>query len=354
MAMAGRRPFATGLGGRPVLTPMERRLLGDHFTVSEVALGCMAMSGTDNQPDDRESIATIHAALDAGVTLLDTGDFYGMGSNELLIRDALRGRRREDVAISVKFGGLRGPDRSWGGYDARPVAVKNFLAYTLTRLGTDYVDVYRPARVDPAVPIEETVGAIGDMIDAGHVRHVGLSEVSPQTLRRACAIRPISDVQIEYSLFTRGPAEALFPTADELGVGITAYGILAKGLLAGTWSLERKARTVLRRNNPRLSDENLPRNLALAEALRPLADELGVTLAQLATAWVLARAPFIVPLIGARTRGQLSESLAALELRLSDADRARIEAAVPAELVAGTRYDRYQMEHLDSERVNVL
>jgi aryl-alcohol dehydrogenase-like predicted oxidoreductase len=310
----------------------------------------MGMSDLYGPADRAESIATIHAALDAGVTLLDTGDFYGMGHNEMLIRDALQGRSREQVHISVKFGALRGPDGSWIGYDARPAAVKNFLAYTLKRLGVDYIDIYRPARVDPAVPIEETVGAIGDMVRAGYVRHVGLSEVGAETLRRAHAVHPISDVQIEYSLVSRGIEAAILPTARELGVGITAYGVLSRGLISGHWSKERAGEADFRgRMSPRFSAENLDNNLALVDRLRTVADQKGVTVAQLAIAWVLAHGPDIVPLVGARRRDCLHESLGALQVRLSPADLARIDAAVPPGSVAGERYNPAQMAHLDSE-----
>ena len=220
---------------------MTTRTLGTGGpTVSALGLGCMGMSDLYGPADEGESIATVHAALDAGVTLLDTGDFYGMGANELLLREALRGRDRDRVVISVKFGALRDAAGAWAGIDGRPAAVRNFLAYTLRRLGTDHVDVYRPTRVDPSVPIEETVGAIADMVQAGWVRHVGLSEAGADTLRRAHAVHPISDVQIEYSLLSRGVEAEILPTCRELGVGVTAYGVLSRGLLSGHWSRERE------------------------------------------------------------------------------------------------------------------
>ncbi|MBV9000622.1 MAG: aldo/keto reductase, partial [Solirubrobacterales bacterium] len=202
-------------------------------TVSAFGLGCMAMSGTYGRADRDESIATIHAALDAGMTLLDTGDFYGMGHNELLIGDALAGRSREGVVISVKFGAQRGPDGSWLGYDARPAAVKTALAYSLQRLRTDYVDIYRPARLDQNVPIEETVGAIADLVRAGYVRYIGLSEVGADTIRRAAGVHPICDLQIEYSLISRAIERAILPACRELEIGITAYGVLSRGLISG-------------------------------------------------------------------------------------------------------------------------
>jgi aryl-alcohol dehydrogenase-like predicted oxidoreductase len=310
----------------------------------------MGMSGMYGPADRAESIATIHAALDAGITLLDTGDFYGSGHNELLIHEALTGRAREQVLISVKFGILRDPQGGWQGMDMRPAAVKNFLVYTLRRLGTDYVDVYRPARVDPHVPIEDTVGAIADMVKAGYVRHIGLSEVGADTLRRAQAVHPIADLQIEYSLISRGIEDKILPTCRELGIGITAYGVLSRGLLSGHWSKERGGTADMRSHLPRFSDENLAQNLALVEALRAIATAKGVTVGQLAIAWVLAQGQEIVPLIGSRTRDQLTEALGASGLTLSVDDLAQIEKAAPANAAAGTRYDANQMARLDSER----
>jgi aryl-alcohol dehydrogenase-like predicted oxidoreductase len=319
--------------------------------VSAIGLGCMGMSDLYGPSDEAEGVATIRAALDAGVTLLDTGDYYGMGHNELLIRDALRGRSRDDVVISVKYGALRDPAGNWLGMDARPAATKAFLAYTLRRLGTDHVDIYRPGRLDPAVPIEETVGAIGELIEAGHVRHVGLSEVGAKTLRRAQAAHPVSDLQIEYSLISRGIEKEILPTARELGVGITAYGVLSRGLLSGRWSKERAlAAGDFRAWLPRFRGENLDHNLALVERLRDLASEKGSTVAQLAVAWVLSRGDDIVPLVGARRRDRLAEALGALAVELAPQDVARLEAAVPPDSAAGTRYDPHQMQILDSER----
>ena len=310
----------------------------------------MAMSGVYGPSDDAESIATIHAALDAGITLLDTGDFYGMGHNELLIREALRGRRREDVAISVKFGALRGPDNRWGGNDTRPAAVWNFLAYTLRRLGTDYVDVYRPARVDANVPIEETVGAIAEAVERGYVRRLGLSEVGAETIRRAHAVHPVADVQIEYSLVSRGIEDEILPACRELGIAITAYGVLSRGLLSGHWSRDRvTTRSDFRAHAPRFAAENLDRNLALVEALRRVAEARGATVAQAAVAWVLSRGDDVIPLVGARTRDQLSEALGAVDLALTSDDLAAIERAVPHDAVAGARYPEQGMAGLDSE-----
>jgi aryl-alcohol dehydrogenase-like predicted oxidoreductase len=309
------------------------------------------MSDMYGPADSAEGIATIHAALEAGITLLDTGDYYGMGSNELLIRDALKGRNREKVVISVKFGALRDPSGAWLGGDARPVAVKNFVAYTLRRLGTDYVDIYRPGRVDPAVPIEETVGAIADLIKAGHVRHVGLSEAGADTLRRAHAIYPVTDLQIEYSLFSRAIESEILPTCRKLGVGITAYGVLSRGLLSGHWSKDRTSGAgFFRGQAPRFAGENLDRNLALVETLRRVAEPKGLTVAQAAIAWVLSQGTDIVPLIGARRRDQLTETLRALDAKLTLEDLAAIEKAIPPTAVAGDRYPTVQMVTLDSER----
>jgi aryl-alcohol dehydrogenase-like predicted oxidoreductase len=311
----------------------------------------MGMSDLYGPADRAESIATIHAALDAGVTLLDTGDFYGMGHNELLIREALDGRDRDDVTISVKFGALRDPDGGWLGNTGRPELVKTFLAYTLQRLGTDHVDVYRLTRVDPDVPIEETIGAISELVQAGHVRHIGLSEAGADTIRRAAAVHPISDLQIEYSLISRGIEAEILPTTRELGIGITAYGVLSRGLLSGHWSAGRElAGNDFRAFSPRFQGDNLQHNLALADALGRVAAEKGATTAQVAIAWVLAQGEDIVPLVGARRRERLDEALGALDVALTADDLAAIEAVVPAGAAAGDRYAAAQMAHLDSER----
>jgi len=306
-----------------------RPLGGTGLKVFPMALGCMGMSGVYGAADDNESIATIHAALDAGVTLLDTGDFYGAGHNEMLIGRALRDRRHEAL-LSVKFGALRSPDGGWGGVDARPAAVKNFAAYSLKRLGVDHIDIYRPARLDATVPIEETMGAIGDLIRGGYGRYAGLSEVGPDTIRRAHSVLP-----------------RIFPVLEELGIGVTAYGVLSRGLLSGS---KPAGRGDFRAHLPRFSGENSRQNEKVVDELQQIAAQQGLTPAQLAIAWVLAKGQRIIPLIGARTRRQLSESLAALRVKLSSADVARMEERIAQSAIAGTRYDEGQMRMLDSER----
>jgi aryl-alcohol dehydrogenase-like predicted oxidoreductase len=316
--------------------------------VSRAGLGLMGMSGIYGRADDAESIATIHAAIDAGITLLDTGDFYGMGHNELLLRDALRGRDRDGVFIQVKFGGQRDPSGAFIGHDASPANVKTSLAYTLTRLGTDHVDLYQPARLDPRVPIEDTVGAIAEMVQAGYVRYIGLSEMGADTIRRAHAVHPIAALQIEYSLVSRGIEARILPTVRELGISVTAYGILSRGLLSS--GTARLAPDDPRRRFPRFRDENHARNLELLAELETMAAGRDVTAAQLAIAWVASRGTDIIPLIGTKRRDRLAEALQALDLGLSVDELAAIEAAVPDGAVAGDRYDAAQMGALDSER----
>ncbi|GLZ47836.1 aldo/keto reductase [Actinomycetospora sp. NBRC 106375] len=316
-----------------------RRLGSTGPAVGALGLGAMGMSpGAYGEPDRAEAIATVHASLDAGMTLIDTGDFYAMGHNEMLLGEALRGRDRDSYTLSVKFGALRGPGHVFSGQDNRPAAVKNFLAYSLQRLGTDHVDVYRPARLDPAVPIEDTVGAIAEMVEAGHVRHIGLSEVDAATIRRAHAVHPISDLQIEYSLLSRAVEADVLPTLRELGIGLTAYGVLGRGLISGHWTTGRTAPGDLRGATPRFADGNVEHNLALVEALREVAASTGCTVAQLAMAWVAVQGDDIVPLVGARTRTRLDEALPAADLELTADDLARIEDAVPAGSARGDRY----------------
>ena len=313
-------------------------------TISPFVLGCMGMSGMYGPSDEKESIATIHAALDAGVTLLDTGDFYGQGHNEALISRALADRR-DQALLSVKFGALRAPGGAFIGFDARPVAVKASLAYSLTRLGVDHIDIYRPARLDPNVPIEDTIGAIADMVKAGYVRYIGLSEVGVGTIRRANAVHPIVDLQIEYSLASRSPEAAIFPVLRELGIGVTAYGVLSRGLLSGSAISSAKD---FRAGLPRFSGEAGATNRKLVAELQDVAASSGHTLSQLAIAWVMSKGDFIFPALGSRTRAQLTEALGALAITLS-AEQASALERIAGDIV-GTRYDAHQMQALDSER----
>lgn len=331
---------------------MEQRTLGRTGPqVSALGLGCMGMSpGMYGPADKADGIATIHAALEAGVTLLDTGDFYGMGDNELLVGEALRGHRRDRALVSVKFGALRNPAGGWTGYDARPAAVKNFLAMSLRRLAVDHIDIYRPARLDPQVPIEDTIGAMADMVKAGYVRHIGLSEMGAETIRRAAAVHPITDLQIEYSLVSRGIEDGILQACRELGIGITAYGVLSRGLISGHWQKEGAGQGDFRTFSPRFQDGNVDRNLTLVEALRRVAAAKGVSVAQLAIAWVLSRGTDIVPLVGARRPDRLTESLGALGVALTPEELSAIERAVPKGAASGDRYAAAQMAHLDSER----
>ncbi|MEU8181272.1 aldo/keto reductase [Micromonospora sp. NPDC049044] len=336
------------------MTALPRRRLGASGPeVSIIGLGAMGMSDLYGPADEAESVATLHAAIDAGVNLVDTGDFYGSGHNEMLIGRVLRERRRDEVVLSVKFGARRTPD---GGFQAAPydvsaAAVKDRLAYSLRRLGTDHIDIYRPSRLNPQVPIEETVGALLEMQQAGYIRHIGLSEVGADTIRRAAAVAPISDLQIEYSLLSRGPEATILPTLRELGIGLTAYGVLSRGLLSGHWSAQRELPgTDFRANSPRFQGEHLAANLRLVEALGRVAQRLGATTSQVAIAWVAAQGGQIVPLVGARRRDRLTESLAAADLVLDREALDEIERAVPAGAASGERYAAQMMGMLDSEK----
>ena len=330
---------------------MQTKKLGTNGpAVSALALGAMGMSGMYGPADRKESLATLQAALDAGITLIDTGDFYGMGHNEMLIGEAIKGVARDRFQISVKFGALRDPAGGWAGSDARPAAVKNYLAYSLQRLGLDHIDIYRPARLDPKVPIEDTIGAIADMVKAGYVRHIGLSEVGAGTIRRAAAVHPICDLQIEYSLISRGIEASILPAVRALGIGITAYGVLSRGLISGNWQKQALTPGDFRGHGPRFQGANADANLALVEALRHVAQSKGITVAQAAIAWVAAQGDDIIPLIGARRRDQLAESLGAATVKLGADDIAAIERAVPKGAAAGARYPAPAMADLDSEK----
>jgi aryl-alcohol dehydrogenase-like predicted oxidoreductase len=315
-------------------------------SVFPIGLGCMAMSGVYAATDDAEGVATIRHAIERGVTLIDTGDFYGHGHNELLIRRAIEGLR-DKVQLSVKFGAMRGPDGAPQGIDARPAAVKNFAAYSLRRLGVEVIDVYRPGRLDPQVPIEDTVGAIADLVKAGFVRHIGLSEVGVEVIRRANAVHPIVDLQIEYAIATRGPEASIFPALAELGMSATLYGVFSRGLLTGS---KPSGKGDFRKFMPRFAGEQGAKNASVVEKLHAFAGERGMTPAQVALAWVLAKQPTLVPIVGARTRAQLDDALVALDKPLSASDVAALESIVPADAIGGTRYPAQHMKDLDSER----
>jgi len=319
-------------------------------TVSALGLGAMGMSDFYGAADDVESIATIHASLDAGITLIDTGDFYGMGHNEMLIGDALKqGSKRDKAILSVKYGAQRAPDGAFVAFASDPASTKTAIAYTLKRLRVDYIDIYRPARVSPTVPIEDTVGAIADLVKAGYVRHIGLSEAGAETIRRAHKVHPIVDLQIEYSIMTRGVEDKILSVLRELGIGVTAYGVLSRGLISES-ALGGGSIGGFRSHSPRFQGENLGKNRTLVQALKAIADEKGCSVTQLAIAWVASRGDGIVPLIGARTRERLADALGALDVSITPDDLARIDAAVPVGATAGARYAPEQMAMLESEQ----
>jgi len=314
--------------------------------VFPIGLGCMGLSGMYGATNDDAGVATIQAAIEHGITLLDTGDFYGMGHNEQLIARAIRGRR-DKVQLSVKFGAMRSPDGGWVGIDTRPAAVSNFVAYSLKRLGVEVIDIYRPARLDPNVPIEDTIGAIAELVRKGYVRHIGLSEVGTETIRRAHRVHPIVDLQIEYAIISRDPEQKIFPVLDELGISATLYGVLSRGLLGGS---KPSGTHDFRARLPRFSPENATQNAHVVNALQGFAAERGMSAGQLAIAWARAKRPNFVPLIGARTMAQLEDALGALRHPLSASELAQLETVIPKDAIAGTRYDSHQMAMLDSER----
>ena len=324
---------------------MEKRALGKNGPlIAPLGLGCMGLSGLYGKTNDDASVKVIQAALDHGISLLNTGDFYGMGHNEMLVGRAIKDRRHK-AFVSVKYGALRSPDGAFNGMDNRPAATKNFLSYSLVRLGVDHVDLYQPARKDPGVPIEETVGAIAELIKAGFVRHIGLSEVSGDTLRRAHAVHPIAAVEHEYSLFDRDIEDDLLPTARELGVAIVAYGVLSRGMIQSQGKVQIKPND-FRAHLPRFSGENLERNNAIVQKLQDLAAQKNATATQVAFAWVISRGENIFPLVGAKSIEQLNECLVSQTVKLSSDELATLDSWFAPGAVAGTRYPEPMMAML--------
>jgi len=330
---------------------MQKANLGKTGPLSAVVgLGCMGMSDFYGPADRGESLATIKRALESGINLLDTGDFYGMGHNELLLAQALIGVPRQSVLLSVKFGAQRDPSGAWHGFDGRPAAVKTSLAYTLKRLNTDYIDIYRPARLDPNVPIEDTIGAIADMVKAGYVRHIGLSEMGSDTIRRASSVHPICDLQIEYSLFSRSIERSVLKTCRAQGIAITAYGVLSRGLFDPSWQNKEIVKGDFRSYSPRFQAENVEKNLIALKPLKELAESRNCSIPQIAIAWVRSKGEDIFPLIGSRRVVTLNDSLKSLELQLSADEIRKLDEAYPEGVAAGSRYAEPMMSHLDSEK----
>jgi aryl-alcohol dehydrogenase-like predicted oxidoreductase len=327
---------------------MEQRTLGDGLRVSALGLGCMGMSQSYGPADDQESVATIHRALELGMTFLDTADSYGPFTNERLVGRAIAGRR-DEVVLATKFGNERRADGSWVGINGRPEYVRRACDASLERLGVDHIDLYYQHRVDTSVPVEETWGAMAELVAAGKVRYLGISEAAPGTVRRAHAVHPITAGQYEYSLFSRDPEEGLLATLRELGIGLVAYSPLGRGFLSGQIkSPDDFAEDDFRRDHPRFTGENFTRNLDLVERVRELAAGKGVTPSQLAIAWVLAQGDDIVPIPGTKRRSYLEENAGALDVRLSPEDLAAIDEVAPRGAVAGERYTPTMMA-----RVNV-
>jgi aryl-alcohol dehydrogenase-like predicted oxidoreductase len=327
---------------------LPHRTLGPgRLSVSAEGLGCMGMSDFYAGRDDDESIATIHRALDLGVDFLDTADIYGPYTNERLVGRAIAGRR-EEVVLATKFGNVRGEDGAWLGVNGRPDYVKRACDASLQRLGVDHIDLYYQHRVDRTVPIEETVGAMADLVRAGKVRHLGLSEAAPETIRRASREHPIAALQTEYSLWSRDPEDEILPACRELGIGFVAYSPLGRGFLTGRFkTIEDLPPDDYRRNHPRFQGENFQKNLDLVERVEAIAKRKGCTPSQLALAWVLAQGDDIVPIPGTKRRKYLEENVAAVEVRLTPEDLEEIDEVAPAGVAAGARYNEHGMRTIN-------
>ncbi len=327
---------------------MEQRALGSQgLVVSELGLGCMGMSEFYGTGEEDESISTIHRAIELGITLLDTADMYGPFTNEKLVGKAIADRR-DQVTLATKFGNERREDGSWVGINGDPEYVRSACDASLRRLGVDHIDLYYQHRVDPEVQIEETVGAMKELVEAGKVRFLGLSEAAPETIRRAHSVHPISALQTEYSLFSRDVEDEILPTLRELGIGFVAYSPLSRGFLSGQWrSLEDLPDDVRSERFPRFSEENFQKNVELADRVREIAGEKGATPGQLALAWLLHQGDDIVPIPGTKRRERVEENAAAADVTLTDEDLRRIEEAIPRGAAAGERYAEAQMQSVN-------
>jgi aryl-alcohol dehydrogenase-like predicted oxidoreductase len=328
---------------------MKKIILGKNGPeVSKFGLGLMGMSdfyGSKASRDDKESIATIEAAIEAGITFFNTGDFYGVGHNEMLLREVIKNHKRDKLFISVKFGALRGPNGEFLGQDFRPAAIKNFISYSLQRLGTDYIDLYQPARIDPQFPIEETVGTIADLIKEGKVRYLGLSEANSEQIIQAHKVYPVSALEIEYALATRLPEKKIFPTTRELGISIVAYGALSRGLLSGTVN-ENFEKGDFRSMSPRFSPENIKHNNNLVAQMKEIADQKGITPSQLALAWVNCQGDDILTLIGTSKRSRLAENLKAQDIEFTNEETRVLDSIFHENAFAGDRYPAHGMTHV--------